>query len=1134
MEKEVSPLGTGLGRTASGRPMKVWVRISGKTDDEAIGIRVPNREGYSVGELKELMLPLVSFQDFPVTVDTVEPRHLDLLFDDAVLGNSDSALQYVDKTLVVMPTAEACLVRDDDDAQLRPALRAAAPAAAGSLFFSDEELAIPPRPSAAAAARDAHNRGAPASLAAGAGDGGGGGGGGSGGVGGGGAAIAATVSDPLTALWEDLPSLATPLTASPATVNGGGLPSGLSLGGSGGKAGGADTFAGRVDGGGGDDDVARRIDVEEEGVPYSPRTPETEAEDERQPDAVAAAAAASAVVSMDPAASKTRNSPPTPGGGRSTPPSPPAPPQSKPDAAAATATTVRDRSRGKGTVRSRLGASRSPVRSRSGSGRLSPAPSFSTTYETSDELQPIPGVSQSVYLRALADTKQSDWQVQCKGLTALRQFAIHHTHFLISNLQTILLAVTECLKCLRSAVMRHALLAFADIVRSECRDQKAMDAQLETLTTEILRLATGDNQFIREAAEECFDETVRHITDKHRFRLISKMLASAASSKDGAVRAECISVIRKALKHLDNHSIRSYTKMSLLLKATHNFLGDASASCRQNARVLADELAGLLGGIPEYVALMRQYMPGRQVDEVCRALGGAWCQHDATAPPPSPPASARSASSRLASRSPSRPSRLASTSPSRHRASSTHRAPTSPALSATAGAAGAAGSGGDVPPETTHAATPSLADLVHAQVEKKACTQFRPRWGNPSMCDSCKLKKEAHVGGPTGASGLRRPQTSGTHARPAAATGTAGGVPQHKRLNLNGTLTSASASSASGMSARSSKRSGTTLGHGKPSSPVGMRRSTSSSSKPGGAATARERAAADRSHAWETASQNSRTSAASRASKASTAARRRNTSQPHKPPPTPPLASPTSASAASGSGRLRTSSTAAAAAKAAQRSAARSASPAQAAAAAAAPTSPTLAKPARKKPSGGADLVGKLDQAIIEEMRSFLVTKKAQQQQQQNSPRECDSERSTSGGGASVAASVIEAEAAHKAELGRLKEAHQKEMEEKDKMIFSLLKENMQLKLDLEKAKEDDRVTILTTPQFSDAVHGGGDSSTVGSPAVNHASVVNAAGALPAGGGGTSTASLPCTSPTQGLPPPAVTFDAAASYDETY
>ena len=84
------------------------------------------------------------------------------------------------------------------------------------------------------------------------------------------------------------------------------------------------------------------------------------------------------------------------------------------------------------------------------------------------------------------------------------------------------------------------------------------------------------------------------------------------------------------------------------------------------------------------------------------------------------------------------------------------------------------------------------------------------------------------------------------------------------------------------------------------------------------------------------------------------------------------------------------------------------------------------------------------------------------------------------------------------------------------------------------KHKQDDRVTILTTPQFSDAVHGGGDSSTVGSPAVNHVSVANTAGVAPAGGGGTGTSSLPCTSPTLGLPPPAVTFDAAASYDETY
>ena len=51
------------------------------------------------------------------------------------------------------------------------------------------------------------------------------------------------------------------------------------------------------------------------------------------------------------------------------------------------------------------------------------------------------------------------------------------------------------------------------------RDHQAMVAQLDPIAHQILSLATSDNNFIRSAAEECFDAITTELSDVLRYCL---------------------------------------------------------------------------------------------------------------------------------------------------------------------------------------------------------------------------------------------------------------------------------------------------------------------------------------------------------------------------------------------------------------------------------------------------------------------------------------------------------------------------------------------------------------------------------------------------------------------------------------
>eukprot|EP01064_Diplonema_japonicum_P029109 TRINITY_DN4629_c0_g1_i1.p1 TRINITY_DN4629_c0_g1~~TRINITY_DN4629_c0_g1_i1.p1 ORF type:complete len:728 (+),score=141.50 TRINITY_DN4629_c0_g1_i1:44-2227(+) len=545
--------------------VKIWIRISGASEDEAVGVKVPNKDEMTIGELKEAMLPLVSFDDFPITVENVEARHLEVTCEGDVLLDNDMVFKWVDETLVVAPTKDACMVRD-----VRPSL---------------------------------------------------------------------------AVLWEDLPSSLT--DSSPTNC-----------------------------------------------------------------------------ISTPPLA---------------TPPDPDPEPEPEP--------VVLKKIVKKPTTRQPSLSTQSVTRRT--------AHLQTPSYVKAEELTAIPHVSQLIFTKSLDDIRKTDWNLQCAGLTLIRRFTVFHPHYLVNSLQSVLMAVTACMKSLRSAVMKNALLTFSDIVKSDCRELKALDAQLEPLTTEVLRLASGDNHFIRDAAEECFHDVIQHITDHHRVRLISRMLASATNSKNGTLKAQCIKVITQTVEVIEFHVLKHYSKMGLLVKSLGSFLSDASENTRAHARKLAESLADKMGGVEILAPILVANLSETQLESVGKAMGDAWAEIQPTTtpartPPHSPAHTAsRSPSNRvhrspLKAQSPQSTSKPAKLSPSHVIPNGGCSAPTSPATTFMGKTPPAALD--DAIPDADHVATPALSELNVSRGKVVKCNGFKAAWGTPQLCEFCKLKRSAHAG----------------------------------------------------------------------------------------------------------------------------------------------------------------------------------------------------------------------------------------------------------------------------------------------------------------------------------------------------------------------------------------------------
>eukprot|EP01063_Lacrimia_lanifica_P038391 TRINITY_DN8171_c0_g1_i2.p1 TRINITY_DN8171_c0_g1~~TRINITY_DN8171_c0_g1_i2.p1 ORF type:complete len:1202 (+),score=270.55 TRINITY_DN8171_c0_g1_i2:102-3707(+) len=399
--------------------------------------------------------------------------------------------------------------------------------------------------------------------------------------------------------------------------------------------------------------------------------------------------------------------------------------------------------------------------------RKPPAPRVARTSdpgwvsETTDQLTPVAHPAVHHFVKAQEDVRNSAWQTQCRGLTMMRRYALFHPHFFKARehgLPTVLSLLLACLKNLRSTVMKAALLTFSDMVKSDCKDMKALDGQLDNLVAEVLRLGTGDNKFIREAAMECFEDIVTHLNDNHRLRVMAKLLSHSLSSKSGHVRETCVSVITHAVSTAAPAHVWGHAKLPHLLKALSGYVSDAAEGCRHEGRRLVETLAGLAGSADEFQKIMLQEGADiASIEEVARAVGWAGPGPATVSPQKSSTHGSPALNTAPSPTATSPAARVPPTSPlegrkSPARAHSGLHAP--PRSRASGGRVASASAPRPVPaspplapmrlPETHKA--PSVSGESVGSATPRACAGFRPRWGNPSMCDVCKCKKSAHVG----------------------------------------------------------------------------------------------------------------------------------------------------------------------------------------------------------------------------------------------------------------------------------------------------------------------------------------------------------------------------------------------------
>ena len=514
--------------------VKVWMRISGQGEDEAIGIRIPNRRGMTISELKRVMTPLVSFDGFPVTVNTILPEHLDVTCNDELLGEDALVLDHLTHTFVISPNAVACAGEDENSK--------------------------------------------------------------------------------LANIWNELPSTMDEPTGSPSSSTA---------------------------------TAARQHDS----LLLSPLKVDV----------------------------------------------------------------------GPGNVSTPTNAN-TPITK-----YLPGSPFNKQSSPSSPKMTKIPHISNRRLMTAIDDIQKPDWEVQVEGLSVIQRVAIHHQKMLNGCLQSALQAITGCIRSLRSAVVKTALQTFTDIVKGVKHDQKSLEAQLELISYEILRISASDNHFLRDAADDCFSEITAAITDHLRFRLLYRILVALTNSKNGVLRSQGVAVISLCVKRSGDLHVRGYAKTGLLLKSLNSFLNDASDSCRHNGRELATILAGKYGGEDELTQAMYHHLSHSQVEGICKAMGPTWVV------PPTPP----SRSPQITPRRSPTPPKSRSNSPARH-----NGAPES---------LKAKYINKHIPGSLTRSVnSPSrrldqvstLSDLSDISVNK--CKGFKAAWGNPTVCGLCRQSKGTH------------------------------------------------------------------------------------------------------------------------------------------------------------------------------------------------------------------------------------------------------------------------------------------------------------------------------------------------------------------------------------------------------
>jgi hypothetical protein len=102
-----------------------------------------------------------------------------------------------------------------------------------------------------------------------------------------------------------------------------------------------------------------------------------------------------------------------------------------------------------------------------------------------------------------------DREKKCHSMNIIRRLSVYHEETVINNIHSIVLALLQEVKNLRSQVARFALLTFGDLFNNL---KRFMDVDLDIAVKTILQKNGESSEFIKADVEKCLEKMVNNVT----------------------------------------------------------------------------------------------------------------------------------------------------------------------------------------------------------------------------------------------------------------------------------------------------------------------------------------------------------------------------------------------------------------------------------------------------------------------------------------------------------------------------------------------------------------------------------------------------------------------------------------------
>eukprot|EP00760_Papus_ankaliazontas_P003137 PhM_4_TR11449/c0_g2_i1/m.63801 len=210
------------------------------------------------------------------------------------------------------------------------------------------------------------------------------------------------------------------------------------------------------------------------------------------------------------------------------------------------------------------------------------------SYTPSDLLTPIPTATERFLNSTLECVRTADnsWQCIFDGITTVRRTVLFHPELYKEKyvLHNAVLGLVTCLKSLRSAIAKNALMMAADICTT-FSGTKLLDAQYELFVPLVLRIAADGVVLLQQSAHEALHVICQR--SRSSSRILSAMLSTFLRGKtspqlravSAQYSAECLWCARDLIRH-------QKALMKLVYTSLAQWLTDANQDCRTNARTL--------------------------------------------------------------------------------------------------------------------------------------------------------------------------------------------------------------------------------------------------------------------------------------------------------------------------------------------------------------------------------------------------------------------------------------------------------------------------------------------------------------------------------------------------------------------